>query len=193
MNDVIDLRVVKTLENIKRSFMVCIQKKTFTKITVTDIINEAKINRSTFYKYYKDKYDLRESLIKSTLDELSDNIKLNFLKLQYNNIDTYRNSLVQQLQFMYDHKEWYLTLWNRNTELYVFEDMQRLFEEKMRACVYENGTSSFPKYELFARLFATSAMTTVKWWYECGLQSSVNAVADIIIDNITNGMYRAFL
>ncbi|WP_431091281.1 TetR/AcrR family transcriptional regulator [Paenibacillus sp. 8b26] len=36
------------------------QQKTFTKITVTDIINEAKINRSTFYKYYKDKYDLRE-------------------------------------------------------------------------------------------------------------------------------------
>ncbi|MBE0340926.1 TetR family transcriptional regulator [Paenibacillus sp. 28ISP30-2] len=95
MDDVIDLRVVKTLENIKRSFMVCIQQKTFTKITVTDIINEAKINRSTFYKYYKDKYDLRELLVKSTLEELSNNIKLNFFKLQYNKIDTYRSSFVQ--------------------------------------------------------------------------------------------------
>ncbi|ALP35856.1 hypothetical protein ASL14_06395 [Paenibacillus sp. IHB B 3084] len=75
--------------------MVCIQQKTFTKITVTDIINEAKINRSTFYKYYKDKYDLRELLVKSTLEELSNNIKLNFFKLQYNKINTYRSSFVQ--------------------------------------------------------------------------------------------------
>ncbi|WP_431090132.1 hypothetical protein [Paenibacillus sp. 8b26] len=94
---------------------------------------------------------------------------------------------------MYDHKEWYLTLWNRNTELYVFEDMQQLFEEKMRECLYENGDSPCPKYELSTRLFATSAMTTVKWWYEYGLQFSVNEVVDFIIDNITNGMYRAFL
>ncbi|MBE0334921.1 TetR/AcrR family transcriptional regulator [Paenibacillus terrae] len=75
--------------------MVCIQQKTFTKITATDIINEAKINRSTFYKYYKDKYDLRELLVKSTLEELSNNIKLNFFKLQYNKINTYRSSFVQ--------------------------------------------------------------------------------------------------
>ncbi|SMC23976.1 transcriptional regulator, TetR family [Clostridium acidisoli DSM 12555] len=143
LNDVMDLRVVKTLENIKNGFAICINQKKFTSITIKDITTAAKINRSTFYKYYHDKYDLRELLVKSTLEELSNSIGSGFFNLKYNEIYQSKNELSQE-------------------------------------------------QELFARLFAASAMTTIKWWYTYSQNMSPKDIADIIIDNITIGMHRAF-
>lgn len=199
MNDVTDLRIVKTLENIKNGFAICINQKKFSSITIKDITTAAKINRSTFYKYYYDKYNLRELLMKSTLEELSNYINLCSFNLKYNEIDQSRDILIKQLQFMYDNKDWYITLWNKNMELYIYEDMQFIFEERIRKCFRNDDNLTkitakklSQKQELFARLFSTSAMTTVKWWYEYSENMTPQDVADIIIDNIKFGMYRAF-
>ncbi|MDQ0495342.1 TetR/AcrR family transcriptional regulator C-terminal domain-containing protein [Paenibacillus brasilensis] len=199
MNEITDLRVVKTLENIKHGFTKCISQKTFSSISVKDITTAARINRSTFYKYYEDKYQLRESLIKSTLEELSNNINLASFNLENNKMNESLEALRKQLQFMYDHKDWYLILWNKNMELYVYEDMARIFERRTGECLRENSNGTeitrkelSEKQELLTRLFASSAMTTVKWWYEYSPNMTPKDVANIIMDNIKFGMHRTF-
>ncbi|MCP3796988.1 TetR/AcrR family transcriptional regulator [Paenibacillus sp. CH40] len=195
-----DLRVIKTLENIKYGFSFCIRQKPFSSVSVKDIITAARINRSTFYKYYEDKYRLRELLVKSTLEELSENINLTSLNLENNKMDEALNALQKQLQFMYNHKDWYLLLWNENLELYVYEDMVRLFEKRARECFCGNSIEKestnkglLEKQELLARLFASSAMTTVKWWYEYSPNTAPKEVANIILNDIKYGLHRTFL
>jgi AcrR family transcriptional regulator len=195
MKNMADLRVIKTLENIKNGFSKCIKEKTFTSITVKDIITAAKVNRSTFYKYYEDKYHLRESLVHLTLEELANDINLEAFKLDNHSF----NILVKQLEFMHDHKDWYLLLWNKNIELYIYDDMLQIFEKKIEECLidyFDDITDAekdlSEKKKLFARLFASSAMTTVKWWYECSPNMSVKEIANIIMDNIKFGMHHAF-
>ncbi|MGG1619111.1 TetR/AcrR family transcriptional regulator [Paenibacillus sp. NRS-1782] len=195
-----DLRVIKTLENIKYGFSLCVSQKPFSSVSVKDIITAARINRSTFYKYYEDKYRLRESLVKSTLEELSSNVDLASFNLENNKINEALNALKKQLQFMYDHKDWYLLLWNENLELYVYEDMERLFEKRARECFHINSIEKestnkelVEKQELLTRLFASSAMTTVKWWYEHSPNMAPKEVADIILNYIKYGSQRTFL
>ncbi|MDY7992743.1 TetR family transcriptional regulator [Paenibacillus polymyxa] len=195
-----DLRVIKTLENIKYGFSFCIRQKPFSSVSVKDIITAARINRSTFYKYYEDKYRLRELLVKSTLEELSENINLTSLNLENNKMDEALNALQKQLEFMYNHKDWYLLLWNENLELYVYEDMVRLFEKRARECFCGNSIEKestnkglLEKQELLARLFASSAMTTVKWWYEYSPNTAPKEVANIILNDIKYGLHRTFL
>lgn len=197
MNDKIDLRVIKTLENIRNGFALCIQKKTFSSITINDITTAGRINRTTFYKYYTDKYHLRESLVRSTLEELSNDISLIQFQIPYNKISMENDALISRLKYMYSQKDWYLILWNKNIELNIFEDMVQLFEKQIKESiiVHSNGTEISrkdepEKWELFARLFATSAMTTVKWWYEYSPNKTPKEVADIITDNINS--YKNF-
>ncbi|WP_394526085.1 TetR/AcrR family transcriptional regulator [Lacrimispora sp. JR3] len=199
MEDRTDLRVVKTLESIKNGFAFCIKQKKFSNLTVTDLTAAARINRSTFYKYYNDKYDLRDFLITSTLEELSAQINMEPFHLEHNRVNISLDLLRKQLQFMYDHKEWYLILWDKNTELYVFDDMLHIFEQRTREnfsnLLHQTQNTEFhltEKQELFVRLFSSSAMTTVKWWYEYAPNLSSADVSQIIIDNIKYGM-RAFL
>lgn len=199
MDNTTDLRIVKTLENIRNGFALCIKQKSFSSITVKDITSAAKINRSTFYKYYIDKYQLRDFLIKSTLEELSADITLESFRLEHKRVNISLDLLSKQLQFMYDNKEWYLILWNKNIELYIYDDMLHIFErrtrENLRNILNETENTEIiltEKQELFVRLFASSAMTTVKWWYEYAPNMSSKDVSQIIIDNIKYGI-RAFL
>ncbi len=48
-----DLRVVKTIEGIKRAFESLICEKDYGKITVKELCDRAQINKKTFYHYYE--------------------------------------------------------------------------------------------------------------------------------------------
>ena len=52
-----DLRVIKTKISIKESFIELVKKKGFNKVSVTDIVQKANINRNTFlYSCFRHRY-----------------------------------------------------------------------------------------------------------------------------------------
>ena len=53
-----DKRVIKTKRDLRNALAALLKKKSYAKITVCDICEEAQINRMTFYKHYMDKTDL---------------------------------------------------------------------------------------------------------------------------------------
>ena len=52
-----DLRVLKTKQALRNSFIDLIREKTFESITVNELCDQAMVRRATFYKHYADKYD----------------------------------------------------------------------------------------------------------------------------------------
>jgi len=62
-----DLRVIKTRENIETTFLELLDKKSFSQITVGELISSCRISKGTFYYHYRDKYDLAEKLLKKQL------------------------------------------------------------------------------------------------------------------------------
>jgi len=71
-----DLRIRKTKATLLSSLSVLLKKKTFDKITITDICKQAKINRSTFYEHYNEKEDLLKDLIKEATKDLETHLVL---------------------------------------------------------------------------------------------------------------------
>jgi len=70
MTKKIDLRVLKTKKAIKEAFLSLVKEKSYSKITVKDIVEEALINRNTFYLHYLDKDDLLDKLTSECMDRL---------------------------------------------------------------------------------------------------------------------------
>lgn len=64
-----DLRVIKTKKNIKEEFRKLLKNKPIEKITVTELAENALINKGTFYLHYTDIYDLYEDVIKDFIKE----------------------------------------------------------------------------------------------------------------------------
>ena len=65
-----DIRSVKTRQQIAQCFEQMLAEKHISKITVTDLCEKAKINRATFYKHFLDIYDLQEMLEREVLTDM---------------------------------------------------------------------------------------------------------------------------
>lgn len=73
----IDLRIVKTRNNLYQTLISLMSDKPFEEIKVSDICEKALVNRSTFYSHYSDKYELLSSLIDTLKDSLEKELEKN--------------------------------------------------------------------------------------------------------------------
>ena len=76
-----DLRVKKTLKNIKDAFYQLREKKPIEKISVKELSETAMINKATFYLHYKDIYDLSDKLEKELISSIINSVKKYDLRL----------------------------------------------------------------------------------------------------------------
>jgi len=65
-----DLRIIKTKQQIKQAFLSLRNQYTPEKIKVKDICERAMINKTTFYKHYVDSLDLANEIEENCIDKL---------------------------------------------------------------------------------------------------------------------------
>jgi len=58
-----DLRITKTKRDLRVALIYLLKDLPFEKVTIGDVCEKAMVNRMTFYKHFKDKYDLLEQTI----------------------------------------------------------------------------------------------------------------------------------
>ena len=113
-----DLRIIKSKRALYNALIHLMKKKTFEEIKVSDICNEALINRSTFYAHFEDKY----SLLSSMLDNLKQQF-INELNNKENNINNSKDYYIEVIKIFLTHiekeKDTYLSIAinNRNSIL----------------------------------------------------------------------------
>lgn len=115
---------IDTKDIISQSFKKLMEKKSFDKITISDISNEAKINRQTFYYHFHDKYELLNTIFyNDVIVELIDGFSidnwaekfltmLNTLKKILNSIKTpYTHLMAENSELIYLtlHKNYFIT------------------------------------------------------------------------------------
>ena len=97
MNEKTDLRIVKTKKVLFDTLIKLMRQKNFDKIKISDICDEALINRSTFYAHYEHKYEL--------LDDFIDDLKISLLKDLEDNVNnvTTKEYIMELLSILIDH------------------------------------------------------------------------------------------
>lgn len=70
-----DRRVAKTKKSIEEAVLKLMAKKDYNSITITDIANEADINRKTFYNYYNNINDVMEEIETRIIDRFEELIE----------------------------------------------------------------------------------------------------------------------
>lgn len=195
--DNIDLRVVKSLEHIDLALLKSLSQMPFHKITVDTICKEAKINRSTFYKYYFDKFDLLDKYLDKVLKELKSNIKADFIKASPQEIQnkSYSTTFRQILDFFWARRYPYQILWHAAIDRHIYNEMidiiqQQILKELNNNVLDDNSKKSFSI--LYSYLFANNLMSTVHWWFEYSNQMSIDDVGKLMDDNMHLGLFKAF-
>lgn len=192
-----DLRVLKTNELIRNTFLELLAQKEFTEISVKEITVKARINRSTFYKHYEDKYLLRDSIIDHMLEEFIAYMDVNFLVADSMTSEKHREALKRCLKYFQSEKQNYQLLWNsvmlgRN----VFDEMVEAGAAYMKQCIVDHpGISPLRKErgDWYGYLLINNLLVSVRWWLRNDERVSLDEMTDQILEHMEKGAIPTLL
>lgn len=139
---------IRTDDAIVGAFYELLETKGFDKISVSDIIKKAKVNRSTFYRHYIDKYDILDS-IREMAHPFGDKMIAPLTDESHNAFDVLFNGDYLHDAFPESFKRVFMTLLKVRTESF---DMEKITKDGF-ACQYEPSDNSYEaalRRELYA-------------------------------------------
>lgn len=158
-----DVRVRYTKQVISEAFFGLLRETPVSEITVKAICEKAQINRTTFYKYYDNPYDLMNKLENELLDALQ-------IKLRALNDAALQNVFTVILEDICAKRELYLTLFSVNGDALFRE---RVFEicldENLRAIKQLFPGLAEEKQKLLYYFIAEGCNGVLGKWIEGGM------------------------
>lgn len=131
---------IKTRKIIKKTFAELLaEKKELDKITVTELVNRAEINRGTFYAHYDDIYSVAEDYESELIEYFFDNTKLIKSKNFYEFIDLF-------FDYFKKNDENYKMLCRSNDFLFAAQKITSLASNKILELCYEDYSLKRKKY-----------------------------------------------
>lgn len=163
-----DRRQLKTRKAIFEAFSRLLEKKSYSHITVQNIIDEANIGRSTFYAHF----ETRDELLNAVCGQIFDHIFSNVLLAEAHHDFSKENyTLVARLTHLLHHlqeskKEILPFLTGESSELFLRYFKLHLIE------LFERYTGSqFPEipHDFVLNQYVSSFVQAVKWWAGQGM------------------------
>lgn len=188
----LDLRVQKTRANIEEQFLELLKRYSFQEITVKMLIMESRINRSTFYRNYEDKYDLLERIAQGVLNRFAQSLRPGFIVLPEPDERRLRPYFIPMLNFFGDARAVLSTLKQRELPIDLFGDMHKTFREKLLDELknhYHLAETEVSEASYFARIISSNLLTAMQWWHEESPLSSQEDILKMITSTVTMGIY----
>jgi AcrR family transcriptional regulator len=160
-----DERARRTRDRLGNAFVALIHEKPIENVTVQDVLNRAKVGRSTFYLHFRDKNDLLLSQLEVFLETMS-------TLLSVHKETSYRVAPVAE---MFDHiknqEKLYRILADAGRLNDFFDLAEGYFSRGIENRLKESERlPKIPQGELAARAFALagSLLSLLRWWLDRG-------------------------
>ena len=169
-----DVRVKLTKKMIFEAFLSILKRKSMAKMTVKEICVLAGINRTTFYKYYKDTYDLLEQIE----DELIDNLQANLEHIDKSSLSDIFTIILTDIS---EKRELYVALFS--------ESQGKVFRKRLFSLCYEDNKKVlleyFPglpedKQEWMYYFIADGCNSVLRQWIHGGFKQSIEEMVDFL-------------
>lgn len=192
MTKKIDLRVKRTNKLITQAFIKLLGSKTFDKITINDISDEAMINRATFYSHFKDKFDLFENIIDKFLGDFADVLDTeNLVEENAINVKKIEGALTKFYDFVNENPDL--------AKIFITHSNKEILSKRLLMILSERYSEIFDSLDVrnedlkiptdFVVSYITSIFIgTVNWWIEQkNHEMAANEFASLVIKLISNG------
>lgn len=166
---------IRSIRLIREAFLSLLKEKDVSKITVTDIVNRADLNRATFYAHYPDVRGVMEEFENETIDKLKDVLA----DVRFDNV--FRNPtpiLLKINRYLEEDLDLYRTL--------ILSSGSDVFLEKFKKIYidYMYSDTDIPDYfrdttalQMRICFFADGILGMYKRWFKGELTGSLNDLA----------------
>lgn len=171
-----------------RAYVELMQKKGRSRITVTDIVNTADLNRSTFYAHFKSADDVREKIQSDIINELTSSLN----KRDFRNAlsDPYP-AMMHVIAFIRKDEEMYKMLLNTEGANKFLKKLRNIVIEK---CLSDEVILPYIKdrdeFEMNLRMFIGGYVSVIEDWAAGNINMPVEKTAKIMSDSVKLCVHR---
>lgn len=144
------------------------------KITVTDIVEMSGKTRQTFYRYFRDKYDLVNWYFEVLADKSF---------LQIGNSETLREGLIKKFQFIYNDRVFFKEAFKskdyNNVENYDYNCILTFYQNIIKRKLGNNIPSDI---EFLLEMYCHGSITMTVDWATGGYKLKPEELADMLIE-----------
>lgn len=177
-----DLRVVKTRANIRNVLVGIMSEKPISRITVSEVCEQARINRKTFYRHYHTVGEVLEELENEFLGEFSEHLQSGSLL----NIGAVVRGVSETVKL---HRDFFARLMRHNPEIFTSGKMKLALRRTISAALRNNG-SEFNAVELNAvsEFIVSGVLSVYASWFNDGCREDIDVLADISVKTAVKGL-----
>lgn len=187
MNNKKDLRVIKTRNALFNSLITLLKGKSFEELKVSDICENALVNRSTFYSHYQDKYELVMDFINNMENNISKELEKN--NNIFNTKEYYIEMIKLIMNYIDDNKEIYNGILNNNKNSIFFDIISNSIEKDIEYRIKNNTKINNINTDFVTRFYVGAVSSIVIDWIQNKLKYSKEDVIkylDILIPSNIN-------
>ncbi len=184
-----DRRQQKTQQAIMEAFYALMQKKSYSKITVQDILDQANVGRSTFYEHFKTKEELLHLICTDIFShvfcpELEPETYHNF-----SNTNDFKHIVIHLFYHFYEDKDKLKGVLQSESKEIFIKDLNKHLNELVYDYVFKTyKCTKFPEDLLVNHLITTLTELTL-WWLSRDCKESPEKIScyyfDLIIPVLT--------
>ena len=175
---------IKTKQAITDAFWTLYKKRRIETISVKDITMKAGYNRSTFYVYFKDVYDVLEQLEETLMPGIEHLPPVgsgarNDADLMKNMINIYEKNA-----------EYYSVLLSENGDPHFVTKMKNVFKSMMMETLSSQVDLSKAEIDYALEFLVSATLATVKYWYDQDKNMPMEQLAAIVTKLMDNQLVR---
>lgn len=166
---------IRSRRMIREAYMELLKEKDLSKITVTDIITRADLNRATFYAHYPDVRGVTEEIENEIIEKMLEVLK----EFQFTNF--FRNPaplLLKVSRYLEEDTDFYRILVRANGSEMFMEKLKKVFADHMLedSDIPESMRQS-QMVELRVCYFAGGIVNLYQQWFRGDLHCTLNDIA----------------
>jgi AcrR family transcriptional regulator len=183
-----DLRVKRTHKLVLEALIEQTVQKGFSALTVSDITKHAGINRATFYRHFKDKFDLLDSYAQAVYELLEVGLQ------KPNKGDT--TQIYQGLTRVLDHiranARFYQVMMGKHGDPAFTDKIRQYIQKRIRRSLPPELKQDEKSIDLYISYSSSASIGAILWWLEHELPYSAEEMAAILYQ-LESGNLKALL
>lgn len=184
-----DLRILKTRDALHAALVTLLETKPLEKVTITELCQNAKINRGTFYLHYQDIGDVFEEYFREITADLAKSYEEPYRHVSVLKTSELDPSTIRIFHHIKSYQPFYEIVLSKRVPLQyyylLFEEVNQLFLNDLHAAQW-NLTDIHR--ELYCAYQANAILGMILHWYQEGFKASAEEMNEqlVAILNLTS-------
>ncbi len=187
-----DLRVKRTHKLVLEALLEQTAQKGFSALTVSDITTHAGINRATFYRHFKDKFDLLDNYAQAVYELLDGPLDVGPQKPNRGDANPIYQGLSRVLDHIRANARFYRVMMGKQGDPAFTDKIREYIQKRIRRSLPTGLQQDERSIDLYVSYSSSASIGAILWWLEHDLPYSAEEMATLLYQ-LESGNLKAML